>query len=107
MLLQDRLTLVNEEGDDNENNAQVEVDHVYNEVGLAQQTVNTEIFFEWNGIIYPNFLFLVDRPFIVFDTDPEYTFSGSNKTICFRIKLMMEILQQNIHYSRETIKHYK
>jgi hypothetical protein len=41
MLLQDRLTLVNEEGDDNENNAQVEVDHVYNEVGLAQQTVNT------------------------------------------------------------------
>jgi hypothetical protein len=29
MLLQDRLTLVNEEGDDNENNAQVEVDHVY------------------------------------------------------------------------------
>ena len=41
MLLQDRLTLVNEEGGDNENNADVEVGHVYNEDGLAKQTANT------------------------------------------------------------------
>ena len=40
MLLLDRLTLVNEEGDDNENNADVEVGHIYNEDSLAKQTAN-------------------------------------------------------------------